>query len=134
MHEVILYISFILSISISFYFVYHLDFGPVGGASLMIIMAGIVERTITINEIKTVTDISNVMIISAFISMSGQNIISKFKDILIISLIATVCYTNFLIKFNGVGGSMGIAAFVTVAIYYIINKKLPNFVTIFKIS
>lgn len=100
----------------------------------MIIMAGIMERIITINKINILTDIINIMVISAFISMSGQNIISRFKDIVIISLIATICYTNFLLRFKGVGGSMGIAAFVTVTIYYIINKKLSNFVTIFKIS
>jgi|GEM_PF-6380501 hypothetical protein len=116
------FLFFLLGISLTIFFVYRINFGPVGGASFMMLLTGILDKTV-LSGINI--NFTNVMVISAFIAMSSNEIIKNTRDIVILSFTATLYYLNFLSVFTGIGGSMGMAAFITVITYYSI-KWLKN--------
>ncbi|MCA1927225.1 MAG: hypothetical protein LDL13_01755 [Calditerrivibrio sp.] len=111
------YLIFSIGISATIFFVRRFSLGPVGGASLTMILAGISE-----NYINLQTDYANIFVVSAFIGMSSENIINQIKDILLIGIISSICYINFYSYFKGVGGSLGMCAFVSVSIFYILKN------------
>lgn len=116
------YLIFSIGISATIFFARRLSLGQVGGASLTMILAGMSE-----NYINLQTDYANIFVVSAFIAMSSDNIISQIKDILFIGVISSICYINSYNYFQGIGGSLGMCAFVSVSIFYIL-KKGYNFI------
>lgn len=116
------YLIFCIGISGTIFFIRKLSLGPVGGASLTMILTGLSEKYISLQ-----TDYANIFVVSAFIAMSSDNIITQTKDILLIGIISSICYINSYNYFQGIGGSLGMCAFVSVSIFYII-KKGSNFI------
>ncbi len=125
---------FVLGISLTILFVHRFNLGAVGGASLTMIVAGIAEKVFPFHKISMGSDFTNIMVMSAFVSMSSLEILGDKKDILLFSIVGTFCYKTFSYTFAGIGGSMGMSAFVTVILSITIKKGLSHLITIFKIS
>lgn len=125
---------FILGISATILFVNRFNFGAVGGASFTMILAGIAEKILPLYKIPMGSNFTNIMVMSAFISMSSLEILGNKNDIFLFSIVGSLCYLTFSHTFAGIGGNMGMSAFVTVILSITIKKRLSHFITIFKIS
>lgn len=124
---------FVFGISLTILFVHRFNLGPVGGASLTMLLAGIAEKMLPLYKIPMGSDLTNIMVMSAFISMSSLDILGDKVDILLFSIIGAFCYTTFSYTFAGIGGSMGMSAFVTVILSITVKKGLSNLIAVLKV-
>ncbi|MBZ4644388.1 MAG: hypothetical protein JG767_1997 [Deferribacteraceae bacterium] len=110
-----LFVVHLLGLSLTFYLFHNVGYSSVMASSIVLIIAGVVEHL----SISNAGEISTILVISSFVGMSSQNILSSIKTLVVASFIATIVY-KFSNDYSGFGGASGTNAFIAVCITYLI--------------